>query len=275
MVHIQTRRPKRSGTKKALMGFLALLCRCMSFFSFFSRSSPVHQDGKWLKVDMHGHFLPGIDDGAVNLEESLRLLENFEERGFEKIIATPHIIQDLYQNTPETIFPVLEMVRTALEEKGSSLQLEAAAEYFIDDHFIEMLEAGEPLLRLFDNYVLVETGFINEPAYLRDVLFKMRLKGYRPVFAHPERYLYLQNKKEKLEELFDSGVFLQINTMSLMGYYGPVAQKYAEWMIEQGFVHFLGSDCHRTRHLEPLKKAISSKGYKKLMDLELMNPSFR
>jgi tyrosine-protein phosphatase YwqE len=103
----------------------------------------------------------------------------------------------------------------------------------------------------------------------------MRLKGYRPVFAHPERYLYLQNKKEKLEELFDSGVFLQINTMSLMGYYGPVAQKYAEWMIEQGFVHFLGSDCHRTRHLEPLKKAISSKGYKKLMDLELMNPSFR
>jgi tyrosine-protein phosphatase YwqE len=244
----------------------------MGFFSFLFKSEknevPLSEP---IEVDMHSHFLPGIDDGATNLEESLALLKKFEERGYKKIITTPHIIQDLYQNTPETILPVLAKVQEALAESGSKLILQAAAEYFIDDTFIAMLDNDEKLLTLKDNYVLVETGFINEPAYLREVLFKMRLKGYQPVFAHPERYLYLQTKKEKVEEIFHSGVLLQLNTMSLGGYYGLPALKLAEWMIEQEFVHFLGSDCHRVRHLEPLEKAYQSKAFKKLRDYPLLN----
>lgn len=249
--------------------FFAYFC-VMGFFSFLLKKEepPVASP---LQVDMHSHFLPGIDDGATSLEESLALLKAFEDRGYKKIITTPHIIQDLYQNTPETIFPVLEQVKKGLAERGSSLEIHAAAEYFIDDRFIEMLENGEKLLTLKDNLVLVETGFINEPAYLRDVLFKLRVKGYKPILAHPERYLYLQNKKEKLEEIFDSGVYLQLNTMSLGGYYGIPAQKFAEWMIDQGFVHFLGSDCHRTKHLEPLQTAYKSKLYKKLRTQPLLN----
>lgn len=244
----------------------------MGFFSFLKKQPPKPEVPP-LQVDMHSHFLPGIDDGAENLEESIKLLKTFEDRGFRKIITTPHIIQDLYENSAETIFPVLEQVRKALRESGSSLQIEAAAEYFLDDNFISLLESGHSFLTLKDKYILVETGFMNEPAYLRDVLFKLRLKGYKPVLAHPERYLYLQTKKEKLEELFDSGVKLQINTMSLGGYYGPPAQKFAEWMIGQGFVHFLGSDCHRSRHLEPLEKAYKSKGYQKIRELPLLNDS--
>lgn len=242
----------------------------MGLFSFLIKEKPKPALPP-LQVDMHSHFLPGIDDGAENLEESLRLLKLFEDRGYKKIITTPHIIQDLYENSAETIFPVLELVRSALRESGSSLQIEAAAEYFLDDNFIGLMESGHPFLTLKDQYILVETGFMNEPAYLRDVLFKLRLKGYKPVLAHPERYLYLQTKKEKLEELFDSGVKLQINTMSLGGYYGPPAQKFAEWMIDQGFVHFLGSDCHRIRHIEPLEKAYKSKGYQKIRELPLLN----
>ncbi len=246
----------------------------MGFFSFLLKNPGPEQNGtEPLRVDMHSHFLPGIDDGASSMEESLKLLGEFESRGYRKIITTPHIIQDLYANTPETILPVLEKVREELKARGSALQIEAAAEYFIDDRFIEMLENGEKLLPLKDNLILVETGFLNEPAYLREVLFKMRLKGFKPVFAHPERYLYLQTKKEKVEELFDSGVYLQLNTMSLGGYYGPPAQKLAEWMIEQGFVHFLGSDCHRVKHLEPLAKAYQSKGFKKLREQTLLNDS--
>lgn len=244
----------------------------MGFFSFLKKEEPKPPLPPLL-VDMHSHFLPGIDDGAENLEESLKLLKTFEDRGYRKIITTPHIIQDLYENSAENIFPVLEKVRAALKEEGSALQIEAAAEYFLDDNFIALMEAGHSFLTLKDQYILVETGFMNEPAYLRDVLFKLRLKGYKPVLAHPERYHYLQQKKEKLEELFDSGVKLQINTMSLAGYYGPPALKLAEWMIEQGFVHFLGSDCHRSRHLEPLENAYKSKGYQKIRELPLLNDS--
>jgi len=244
----------------------------MGFFSFLFKSEGSESARpEPILVDMHSHFLPGIDDGAVNLEESLALLKTFEDRGFQKIITTPHIIQDLYENRPETIFPVLETIKKALAASGSSLQIHAAAEYFIDENFIQMLDQDQPLLTLKDNLVLVETGFMNEPANLREVFFKMRLKGYKPVFAHPERYMYLQNRPEKLEEIFDSGVLLQINTMSLGGYYGPPALKLAEWMIEQGFVHFLGSDCHRVRHLEPLQKAYKSKAYKKLRESPLLN----
>lgn len=243
----------------------------MGFFSFLFKDPNPTPPPEPLKVDMHSHFLPQLDDGAISMDECLQLLKWMEDRGYEKIITTPHIIQDLYQNTPETIFPALEKVRAALKESGSKLRIEAAAEYFIDDQFIAWLEADQPLLTLKDNLVLVETGFLNEPAYLREVLFKMRLKGYKPVFAHPERYLYLQIKKEKLEELFDSGVLLQINLMSLSGYYGPQAQKFAEWMVDQGFFHFVGSDCHRPKHLEPLAKAFQSKTFKKIREQTLLN----
>jgi hypothetical protein len=115
----------------------------MGFFSFLLKSDSAKPEPVPLKVDMHSHFLPGIDDGAQNMEESLNLLKTFEDRGYEKIITTPHIIQDLYQNTPDSILPVLEKVKTALKETGSKLQIHAAAEYFIDDRFIEMLENGE------------------------------------------------------------------------------------------------------------------------------------
>ena len=244
----------------------------MGFFSFFLKDSadkkpPVPP----LRVDMHSHFLPGIDDGAQTLDESLALLQAFENQGFEKIITTPHIIQDLYQNTPETIFEALEIVRDGLKSAGSSLQIDAAAEYFIDDQFIQWVENDVPLLTLKDKYILVETGFINEPVYLREVLFKLRLKGYKPILAHPERYLYLQTKPEKLEELFDSGVLLQLNTMSLAGYYGKPAFDLCKMMIEKGFVHFLGSDCHRLRHLEPIQMAYKSKLYAKLRQQTLLN----
>ena len=244
----------------------------MGFFSFLFKSDknavPLSEP---ILVDMHSHFLPGIDDGATNLDECLGLLKTFEDRGYQKIITTPHIIQDLYENTPETILPVLAIVKKALAESGSSLQIHAAAEYYMDENFIKLLDNDAPLLTLKDNLVLVETAFMNEPANLREIFFKIRLKGYKPVFAHPERYMFLQNRKEKVEELFDSGVYLQINTMSLGGYYGLPAMKLAEWMIEQGFVHFLGSDCHRVRHLEPLAKAYQSKAYKKIRELTLLN----
>lgn len=243
----------------------------MGFFSFLLKDSNPAPAIEPLRVDMHSHFLPNLDDGATSLEESVALLKWFENQGYKKIITTPHIIQDQYQNSPDTIFPALEKVRAAMREEGSNLQIEAAAEYFLDEQFIAWLEADQPLLTLKDKYVLVETGFMNEPAYLREVFFKMRLKGYKPVFAHPERYLYLQMKKEKIEEFFDGGVLLQINLMSLSGYYGPQALELAKWMIEQGFVHFVGSDCHRLAHLEHLEKALHSKPYKKLRSQPLLN----
>lgn len=245
----------------------------MGIFSFLLKDNKEEKkpDLPSLKVDLHSHFLPGLDDGAVDMEETLQLLQFFEKQGYEKVITTPHIIQDLYHNSAETIFPVLEQVRQALKEAGSQLKIEAAAEYFIDDRFIEWVETDHPFLTLPGNYILVETGFMNEPVYLREILFQLRLKGYKPILAHPERYMFFQIKPERLEELFHSGVCLQMNLMSLAGYYGKPASDLAKWMIDHEFVHFVGSDCHRLRHLEPLAAAFSSKLFARLRSLPLLN----
>lgn len=245
----------------------------MGIFSFLFKESNEEKKPELppLKVDLHSHFLPGLDDGAVDMEESLQMLQFFEKQGYEKVITTPHIIQDLYHNSAETILPVLEQVRKALKETGSQLKIDAAAEYFMDDRFIEWVETDHPFLTLPGNHILVETGFMNEPVYLREVLFQLRLKGYKPILAHPERYMFFQIKPERLEELFHSGVCLQMNLMSLAGYYGKPATDLAKWMIDNEFVHFVGSDCHRMRHLEPLASAFSSKLFARVRALPLLN----
>ena len=225
-----------------------------------------------IAVDMHAHILPGIDDGADNLEKSLGMIAALGELGYRKLILTPHIMGDFYRNTPVGIRAKLAMVQAAVKEKGWEMELDCAAEYYLDEWFLGKVKGEEPLLSFGDNYVLIETSYINDPLNFKEIIFALKAAGYTPVLAHPERYAYLYNRFDALLEMYETGILLQININALSGYYSQAAKKVAEKLIDLKMVHFLGTDAHHIRHLQILPKAAASPYFKKALALPLRNP---
>src|ERR1035437_9762587 len=183
----------------------------MSFHSkIFGKSTrtSVAADLSVLKCDVHSHFIPGIDDGAQTMEDSMALIREFYNLGYKKVITTPHILSDGFKNNPENILGGLEKVRVALKNENIPIQIEAAAEYYIDFDFDRKLE-NEKLLTFGKNYVLFEVSYLNAPDNLETIIFKLLTNGYKPVLAHPERYNFWHQKFEKYEQLKEKGVLLQ------------------------------------------------------------------
>ena len=224
-----------------------------------------------LYADMHSHLIPGIDDGSKSIEDSLELIRAFQSLGYKKLITTPHVMSDYYQNSTEVIFVGLEIVNDAMANAGIEMELEAAAEYYLDEGLIDKLENNQVLCFGCDKYLLFEISFMNPPDNMRDVVFKMQVQGYKPVLAHPERYPFWHQKLEEYERLIELGVLMQLNINSLSGYYGKGAKKIAEKMIDNNMVHFLGSDLHNSRHVHALQKTSSEKYLKKILNHDLLN----
>jgi tyrosine-protein phosphatase YwqE len=208
-----------------------------------------------LKTDIHSHLIPGIDDGAKSLEDSISLINGFVAFGYHKLITTPHIMGDFYRNTPEIILNGLDIVRNEIIKQNIPIQLEAAAEYYLDADFEAKLK-NEKLLTFGDNYLLFEISYLNEPDGLMPAIFEMQMKGYKPVLAHPERYPYFYNKPEIYNEISERGALLQLNINSLSGHYGPGAVKIGDKLLKEGLVSFLGSDCHHSGHQNLMKKVM-------------------
>jgi protein-tyrosine phosphatase len=220
-----------------------------------------------LGADMHSHLLPGIDDGAQDLETSLALIRGMVSLGFKKLITTPHIMWDMYKNTNEVILAKLEELKAKLKEENIDVQLEAAAEYFIDDHLEQILKEKQPLLSFGPNkLVLVEFSMASPPFDLKEALFEMQLQGYQPVIAHPERYTYLEGNKSYYTDLKDSGYMFQLNALSLTGHYGKQVSQLATYLCKQGFYELIGSDLHHIRHLEMLAEPAVIHNIKKVLD---------
>lgn len=225
----------------------------------------------FITTDIHSHLLPGIDDGSKNLSESITLVETMVELGYQKLITTPHIMGDFYRNTPEIIQERLEELQYALVERNIPVVIEAAAEYYLDEYFMDLLHNEKPLLSFGDNYVLFETPFINKPEQFLEAIFLMQSLGYKPVLAHPERYVYLRKSPALLASLLERGVFLQINLNSLVGYYSKAAQEFSEELIQKNLISFVGTDCHKLSHLEVLSNVIKRKNYTKLASIPILN----
>jgi len=207
-----------------------------------------------LGVDVHSHLIPGIDDGAQTIEDSIELLQSFIQLGYKKVITTPHVMSDFYKNTPEIILSGLEKVRVAIKERGLAIEIDAAAEYNLDADF-EPLIQQKNLLTFGDNYVLFELPFFQEPPMLNDIIWKLKSQGYQPVLAHAERYNFWHKTYDKIEEIRDRGVAIQLNINSLTGHYGPDVKKVGEWMVDQNLVDLVGSDCHNMNHIGLLNQA--------------------
>lgn len=235
----------------------------MFFFSKKSVSPPF--------ADIHSHLIPGIDDGVSSIEESLDVIKAFCALGYKKIITTPHIMSGFYDNTPERIRSGLESVKKALHEAHIDIEMEAAAEYYLDEAFLERLKKRENLLTFGSGYLLFEMPFMSEPASLEEVIFQMKTSGLQPVLAHPERYLFLHDRFDRLCEIVEKGCLLQLNLNSLAGYYSKKVKAFAEEMIDKKLVHFVGSDCHRLKHIPVMQQALKSRSFAALSKLDLLN----
>ncbi len=227
----------------------------------------------WFNTDMHSHFLPGVDDGARTMDESLAMLRKMQEFGYQKCILTPHIKMGTYPNAESDLqLRFLELTQ-AMKTAGLTIQVELAAEYYLDDHFLNRLE-NTPLLTFGpQRYVLVEFSFVNPPVFEIETFQQIIDKGYTPILAHFERYVYFHGSIASAETYRAMGVNIQLNLNSLTGHYGPDVKKQAERMLDQFTVDFVGTDAHRMDHLVLLENHLSSPYLAQLNERLLKNQS--
>ena len=200
------------------------------------------------RTDWHCHILPGVDDGFRHMEDSLAALERYEQLGFTDVWFTPHIMEDI-PNTPASLRQRFTGLQVAY---GGRLRLHLASENMMDSLFDERLEAGE-LLPLSDSRLLVETSYFNPPYDMDGILNNIKSKGWYPVLAHPERYMYMDFKR--YEQLKGMNVEFQLNITSLIGAYGSEPKAKAEKMLQAGMYDYSGTDLHRLSSLEHLLDA--------------------
>jgi protein-tyrosine phosphatase len=243
-------------------------------FNFFKRKTSPKEEVTFnyesLMVDMHSHVLPGIDDGAQNVEESIVLVKRMMDMGIKKIIATPHIMADYYKNTPETINNALEILKAELKVQEIDIVVEAAAEHYFDETF-ETRVNNKKVMTMGGNYALLEFSFVSQPPNAYTVIQKMiEWGGYKPILAHPERYPYMSISQLKNIRLW--GCNLQLNTISLTGYYGKDTKRKAEELVDNNLVDFISSDMHNPRHADALRHALKLPYVEKLLfDYPLKN----
>lgn len=214
-------------------------------------------------VDIHSHLLPGIDDGAKDINDSKNLLEGLQKIGFAEWITTPHIFSGVWENTAEIITTTLTKTKTELHQP----KLRAAAEYMLDSNFFDRLKKEESLLTLKENLVLIEMSYINAPIQLYDIIFEIQLQGYKPILAHPERYLFYGNRHDEFHKLKKSGCLFQLNLLSTTGYYGLGVTKIAQKLLDDKLYDFVGSDVHHEKHINAFGSKIQVKNHANLQSI--------
>lgn len=227
-------------------------------FSFFKKKAPqpdlstAPTDFSFLGADMHSHLVPGIDDGAPDLDSSLEMIRRMKALGYSKLITTPHVFLEFYNNDTEKITRHFEKLKSAVAEQEPDIALEVAAEYYLDNLFLSaVLPHG--LLSFGNKYVLVEVSMAGWPRQFSDMIFAIQAEGYTPVLAHIERYLFEEDIKI-YQQLKDKGVLCQMNLLSILGYYGKGVKHLAETFLEHQLYDFCGSDMHHIRHAENLAR---------------------
>jgi len=199
-------------------------------------------------VDIHSHILPGIDDGASTISHTTKLLEGLNKIGFSKCIATPHTLPEIWENTSNGIKETFQSTKEQLQEPHQTMLQHAASEYMINEAFLERLHT-EPLLTIKDNIVLIEMSYMNPPLALKEIIFEIQLKGYQPLLAHPERYLFYHQNTKMYRTLKELDVKFQLNLLSSVGYYGSSVATAADFLLKENYIDFVGTDVHHMKHI--------------------------
>lgn len=203
--------------------------------------------------DMHSHLLPGVDDGFKSFEESMEGLRFLKNKGFVKAKMTPHFMKDYPENTREIIE---HKYQDFLQKAGNELPIELSlgGEYMLDSHFLDRFEEGFLTLDKMQSLVLCETSYMMMDPMAKEMLYKVMLKGYQPVIAHPERYMYASMPMYKRWK--EKEYLLQLNLLSLSGHYGKPAEEKARKMLKEGMYDYVGTDLHRVTNVDALITSI-------------------
>ncbi len=230
-----------------------------------------------LRVDVHAQLLPGRQDGTDSVEHSITLLREMAALGFRKVITTLHVMDGFYQNTCDSITAAATLLKYELHKAQVEIEVEAAAEYFLDINLLRMLYSKTDMLT-FGNasgqrYLLFDTSLVKRPYELDKVIAAIQHRNLVPVMAHPEQYIYLQKNPEAVQLLHYQGVRLQVNLLSLTGNPSREARHLAEWMIDRRLVSFIGTDiCHESQ-LPVVRQAQRLPYYRKALEMGLLNDS--
>lgn len=215
-------------------------------------------------VDIHSHLLPAIDDGSKSDEDTITLINRLKGYGFSEFITTPHVLTGVWNNTRDGITQNEAATKKMLSANKIDNPFKAAAEYLIDETFLKLFKT-EPLLTLKDDYVLVEMSYLNPPIQLYDIIYELQLAGYKPILAHPERYLFYHQKYEEYKKLKRAGCKFQVNLLSVTGYYGKGVLELAKKLLDEGMIDFAGSDAHHERHVESFENPVLLKNSEPLV----------
>jgi protein-tyrosine phosphatase len=244
-------------------------------FSIFKKKPVGVVDLSALKTDMHSHLLPGIDDGSPDVATSIELIKGLQDLGYQKFITTPHILSGMYENDANTIGQAYAVLQEEIQKQKLAVDISAAAEYFLDDHFDNLLTKQVPFLTIKDNLVLVEFSFMAISANYKNLLFQLQIKGFQPILAHPERYVYLTRNLDIFGELKSAGCLFQLNLLSLAGGYGKPTMELAHTLLKKDYIDLIGTDLHHSRHLQAIRNSPQVMPViNKLLDAgRLLNPS--
>lgn len=197
-------------------------------------------------IDMHNHILYGIDDGCKTIEESIETIKKMKKIGFNNIVLTPHYIEDSsFKANNNLKLQRLEILKEELLKNNIDVNLFLGNEIFINESINELIINKE--IRSINNtrYILIELPFNNQILNLDDYLYELKLKGYKIIIAHPERYTYFKDNYEEARKLYDSGVLFQVNYGSIIGQYGSSSLKLVKKLLKDDMVDFISTDIHK------------------------------
>ncbi len=206
-------------------------------------------------IDIHTHIAPGIDDGSPDLEVSVAAVKAAADAGITEIVLTPHYMRGSYVNPRSKLEALLPELKKAVNDAGIEMQFHLGSEIMLESDILK--EIKEDRLLMGDTkYVLVESSMNGFPQFFIQALYDLVRNGYKPILAHPERYMNIQNNIPMAEDLLYRNVYMQINAGSLLGGYGNNVERTAWALIEQGYAHFLASDHHGRSETNSMQQAV-------------------
>ena len=194
-------------------------------------------------VDLHCHILPGVDDGAQSLADSLAMAKAAEQEGIRTIYATPHHQTSRYMNEKAAVVQKVQQLNEYLQSQSVNVTIMPGQEVRIYGDIVSDYEAGE-IITLGEKYVLIEFPSNHVPKYATQILFDLQLKGITPIIVHPERNSQIIENPEILYHLVNEGAATQVTAGSVSGQFGKKIQKFSLDLIEANLTHFIASDAH-------------------------------